>query len=199
MSVTWLIALAGSAVACGRIYPQLFRAMRLRVADGVSLASGLVGLIGAAGWTLYGVLSAQAPLAVSSALTLSAYVVTYLYLRRMQRHSDLGWVLAWGAGLMVATAIGASVLGGVLALAPLATGVLQIVAVSRPGATVGVSAAAWVVASIEGALWVTYGLLVGDVPAGLAGGFHLGCAVWILTSLHVKRSAEESVVVTASR
>jgi uncharacterized protein with PQ loop repeat len=152
--------------------PSLVRLARSRRLEGVSTASTELLVLSAVWWVAYAVEIDNIPTLVSSALGLFAPSLSMALLWRMGAVGP--WAkaaLAGGLALVPLSVFRPDVLASVAAAAGASLAVPQAFALLRhPDRSVaGVSAASWTLVGFNGALWLSYGILVGHPLIGAAG------------------------------
>ncbi len=152
--------------------PSLVRLARSRRLEGVSTASTELLVLSAVWWVAYAVEIDNIPTLVSSALGLLAPSLSMALLWRMGAVGP--WAkaaLAGGLALVPLSLFRPDVLASVAAAAGASLAVPQAFALLRhPDRSVaGVSAASWTLVGCNGALWLSYGILVGHPLIGAAG------------------------------
>lgn len=181
-----MATLLGSAMA----YPQTRRIARTRQVDGVSATWIGVSIGINAWWLAYGLAADVFALVPVSAVALTLYgVMAAGYFRAVGRTSVGQFVLGLlGLGMIPLPFL---VVGG-WAFAGVAVGLCYgvqllpaVVAACRTSLLAGVSPATWLIAWLEAAIWLVYGVGVGDTALILAGGTGTLMAAVILVRLAV--------------
>lgn len=168
------IVVAATVLGSGMAFPQARKLVRTRRVEGVSAAWIGVSMALNAWWLAYAFAEQVWALVPVSATSLVLYTTIAVVFVR-----TAGLASAGGVGS------GALVLGGVPAVALLAGGwsvaglviglcyglqlLPAVVESFRSADLTGISAGTWLIALAEAALWLVYGLAVGD-PALIAGG-----------------------------
>jgi uncharacterized protein with PQ loop repeat len=185
-----LLVVVATVLGSWMAFPQARRLARTRRVEGVSAV--WIGVSSAINgwWLAYGLVAgvwAIVPVSVISLLLYGTMAVVYL--------------ATVGRSAIAPMALGAFVLGmvplpfliaGGWTLAAIAVGLSYgiqllpaVVAACRTSDLIGVSAATWLIAWAEAALWLVYGVVVGDVALTLAGIVGVTMASIILTRLVV--------------
>jgi len=155
-------------------FPQARRIARTRHVDGVSATWIGVSLAINAWWLTYGLVAGVWALVPVSIISLLLYgVMAWFFVLSVGRDAIAGLALGvFGLGMVPLPFL---LIGG-WELAGVAVGLsygLQllpaVVASLRTSALSGVSSTTWIIASLESALWLAYGLGVGDAALTLAG------------------------------
>lgn len=176
----------GSAMA----YPQARRINRTRRVDGVSAMWIGVSIALNSWWLVYGFAADVFALVPVSAAALTLYaVMAFGFFRTVGRGAAGEFMLgALGLGMIPLPFL---LIGG-WPLAGVAVGLCYgvqllpaVVAACRTSSLAGVSAATWLIAWLEAAIWLIYGAGVGDVALILAGGSGAFMASIILARLVV--------------
>jgi uncharacterized protein with PQ loop repeat len=185
-----LLVVVATVLGSWMAFPQALRLARTRRVEGVSAVWIGVSLAINGWWLAYGLVAgvwAVVPVSVVSLLLYGTMAVVYL--------------ATVGRSAIAPMALGTFVLGmvplpfliaGGWTLAAIAVGLsygLQllpaVVAACRSSDLIGVSAATWLIAWLEAALWLVYGVVVGDVALTLAGIVGVAMASIILARLAV--------------
>lgn len=185
-----LIVVVATVLGSWMAFPQARRIARTRRVDGVSSTWIGVSLAINAWWLTYGLIVGVWALVPVSIVSLLLYgVMGWFFVRSVGRPALAGLALGvfglgmvplpflivggWGlAGVAVGLSYGVQLLPAVVA--SLRTSVLS-----------GVSSATWIIAFGEAALWLVYGLGVGDIALTLAGTVGMAFAAVILSRLAV--------------
>jgi uncharacterized protein with PQ loop repeat len=183
-----LLVVVATVLGSWMAFPQARRLARTRRVEGVSAVWIGVSLAINGWWLTYGVVAgvwAVVPVSIVSLLLYGTMAVVYL--------------ATVGRSAIAPMALGAFVLGmvplpfliaGGWTLAAIAVGLSYgiqllpaVVAACRTSDLIGVSAATWLIAWVEAALWLVYGVVVGDVALTLAGIVGVAMASIILARL----------------
>jgi uncharacterized protein with PQ loop repeat len=171
-------------------FPQARRIARTRRVDGVSVTWIGVSLAINAWWLAYGLVAGVWALVPVSTISLLLYgVMAWFFVRSVGRAAIPGLALGmFGLGMVPLPFL----LVGGWELAGVAVGLSYgiqllpaVVASLRTSVLSGVSSTTWIIAAIESALWLAYGLGVGDVALTLAGFVGVVMASVILVRLAV--------------
>jgi uncharacterized protein with PQ loop repeat len=155
-------------------FPQARRIARTRRVDGVSATWIGVSLAINGWWLTYGLVAGVWALIPVSIVSLLLYgVMAWFFVLSVGRAAVPGLALGvFGLGMLPLPflLIGGWELAGVAVGLSYGVQLLPAVVASlRTSALSGVSSTTWIIASIEAALWLIYGLGVGDVALTLAG------------------------------
>lgn len=165
MDLITVIGWAATIVSVSRSIPQLVRTTRTRDVTGMTPATPGCTAISSLGWMGYALTAGDASLIVTALVSAVGAGILAIVVGRiggMPQWSQRT-ILLWGLVLTsVASIGGVGWLGSVLTVAVLVNAAPQIRCVRADPLASGVSAAAWVVAAIEGLLWFAYGLRGGD-------------------------------------
>ena len=170
-------------------FPQARRIARTRRIDGVSTTWIGVSLAINAWWLAYGLVAGVWALVPVSTISLLLYgVMASFFVRSVGRAAIPGLALGmFGLGMVPLPFL----LVGGWELAGVAVGLSYgiqllpaVVASLRTSVLSGVSSTTWIIASVEAALWLVYGLGVGDVALTRA-----GCVGGVLASVILVRLA----------
>jgi len=171
-------------------FPQARRIARTRRVDGVSATWIGVSLAINGWWLTYGVVTDVWALVPVSSVSLVLYgVMGWFFVRSVGRAAVPGFALGvFGLGMVPLPFL---VVGG-WELAGVAVGLSYgvqllpaVVASLRTRVLSGVSSTTWIIAFVEAALWLVYGLGVSDVALTLAGVVGVVMAAVILVRLAI--------------
>ncbi len=171
-------------------FPQARRIARTRRVDGVSATWIGVSLAINAWWLAYGLVAGVWALVPVSIISLLLYgVMAWFFVLSVGRAAIAGLALGvFGLGMVPLPflLIGGWELAGVAVGLSYGVQLLPAVVASlRTSVLSGVSSTTWIIASVESALWLVYGLGVGDVALTLAGLVGVVMASVILVRLAV--------------
>lgn len=183
-----LLVIVATVLGSWMAFPQARRIARTRRVDGVSAAWVGVSLAINAWWLTYGLVVgvwALVPVSIASLVLYS--VMAWFFVRSVGRAALPGFALGvFGLGMVPLPFL---VIGG-WELAGVAVGLSYgiqllpaVVASLRTRVLSGVSSTTWIIAFVEAALWLVYGLGVDDVALTLAGVVGMAMASVILTRL----------------
>ena len=185
-----LIVVVATVLGSWMAFPQARRIARTRRVDGVSPTWIGVSLAINAWWLTYGLTVGVWALVPVSIMSLLLYgVMGWFFVRSVGRPALPGLALGvFGLGMVPLPFL---IVGG-WDLAGVAVGLSYgvqllpaVVASLRTSSLTGVSSATWIIAFVESALWLVYGLGVGDVALTLAGAVGMALASVILARLAV--------------
>ena len=188
--VLTLIVLVATVLGSWMAFPQARSIARTRRVDGVSSTWIGVSLAINGWWLSYGLIVGVWALVPVSIVSLLLYgVMGWFYVRSVGRPALPGLALGvFGLGMVPLPFL---IIGG-WDLAGVAVGLSYgvqllpaVVASLRTTSLSGVSSATWIIAFVESALWLVYGLGVGDVALTLAGAVGMALASVILARLAV--------------
>jgi uncharacterized protein with PQ loop repeat len=168
------IVVAATVLGSWMAFPQARRIARTRRVDGVSATWIGVSLAINGWWLTYGLAAGVWALVPVSFISLVLYATTaWYYLASAGRRGVPGMALgAFGLGMIPLPflALGGWELAGVAVGLCYGVQLLPAVVASlRTSVLSGVSSATWIIAFVEAALWLVYGLAVGDPALTLAG------------------------------
>jgi uncharacterized protein with PQ loop repeat len=185
-----LLVVVATVLGSWMAFPQARRIARTRRVDGVSPTWIGVSLAINGWWLTYGLVVGVWALVPVSIVSLLLYgVMAWCFVRSVGRPALPAMALGvFGLGMVPLPFL---VVGG-WELAGVAVGLSYgvqllpaVVASLRTTSLSGVSSATWIIAFVEAALWLVYGLGVGDVALTLAGTIGMALASVILTRLAV--------------
>lgn len=175
--MAWLPALGVLALIVGltRAMPQLVRLLRARDAAGVSLDGCVTSAIVSSFWAVYGILTGQPAVVLASGTPAVIFVlIAFAALRYGRRVGELRTapvlLIAFTA---VVVAGGAGALGAALTVGALVANTPHVIVAYREKDLTGVSPLTWTLTATDGAIWVVYALITGDVPILVNNAFQL--------------------------
>ena len=185
-----LLVVIATVLGSWMAFPQARRIARTRRVDGVSATWIGVSLAINAWWLTYGVIAGVWALVPVSIMSLLLYgVMAWFFVLSVGRPSIAPLALGvFGLGMVPLPflLIGGWQLAGVAVGLSYGVQLLPAVVASlRTSALSGVSSTTWIIASVESALWLAYGVGVGDVALTLAGLVGVAMASVILVRLAV--------------
>lgn len=166
--MAWLPALGVVALIVGltRALPQLVKLLRARDAAGVSLDGCATSAIVSSAWAVYGILTDQ--LAVALASGTPAFIFVLISLAALRYGRRITELRSAPVFLVVFTAVvvagGSVALGVMLTVGALIANTPHVIVAFREKDLSGVSPFTWTLTAADGAIWVTYALITGDVP-----------------------------------
>jgi uncharacterized protein with PQ loop repeat len=184
------LVLVATVLGSWMAFPQARRIARTRQVDGVSATWIGVSLGINAWWLTYGIAEHVWALIPVSFVSLALYgVMAYGFLAAVGRAALPGFALGiFGLGMIPLPFL---VFGG-WASAGIVVGLCYgvqllpaVIASCRTSVLTGVSAATWLIAWVEAAVWLAYGLGVGDAALAIAGAVGALMASVILARLAV--------------
>jgi uncharacterized protein with PQ loop repeat len=185
-TLTHLLALVGSFAYMAQAVPATIRLLRTRDVGGVSGPSLEILLISSFWWLTYSIEIHNVPSIISSTIGLLATLLAVITLARL---GGLGarapLALAVGIGLILLVWHEPMVVGAVAAVTGALYAVPQAVRIHRQlGESVdGVSLGSWILAGVNGATWLIYGILIGHPILGAAGIISVPTSIWICTTI----------------
>jgi uncharacterized protein with PQ loop repeat len=184
------LVVAATVLGSWMAFPQARHIARTRRVDGVSAAWIGVSLAINAWWLTYGLVAGVWALVPVSIVSLLLYgVMAWFFVLSVGRAAVPGLALGlFGLGMVPLPflLIGGWELAGVAVGLSYGVQLLPAVVASlRTSALSGVSSTTWIIASVEAALWLVYGLGVGDAALTLAGLVGVVMASVILVRLAV--------------
>lgn len=202
------LVIAATVLGAGMAFPQVRRIVRTGQVDGVSATWIGVSIGLNAWWLTYGLAASVWALVPVSAASLAMYLTMAAgYLRAIgpqgRRATWRGLAAgAFGLGMIPLPFL----LVGGWALAGIVVGLCYgiqllpaVVTVCRTSALAGVSAATWLIALVESAIWFVYGLGVADNALILAGAVGATMASVILARLAITGHRPFAVFVRRAR
>jgi uncharacterized protein with PQ loop repeat len=185
-----LLVVVATVLGSWMAFPQARRIARTRRVDGVSATWIGVSLALNAWWLTYGLVAGVWALVPVSTVSLGLYgVMAWFFVLSVGRAAVRGLalgVLGLGMVPLPFLLIGGWELAGVAVGLSYGLQLLPAVVASlRTSALSGVSSTTWIIASVEAALWLVYGLGVGDIALTLAGLVGVVMASVILVRLAV--------------
>jgi len=183
-----LLVVVATVLGSWMAFPQARRIARTRRVDGVSAAWIGVSLAINGWWLAYGLVAGVWALVPVSSVSLVLYgSMAWFFARSVGRPALPGLALgAFGLGMVPLPflLIGGWELAGVAVGLSYGVQLLPAVVASlRTSALSGVSSTTWIIALVESALWLVYGVGVGDTALTLAGAVGVAMASVILARL----------------
>ena len=185
-----LLVVVATVLGSWMAFPQARRIARTRRVDGVSPTWIGVSLAINGWWLTYGLVVGVWALVPVSIMSLLLYgVMGWFFVRSIGRPALPGLALGvFGLGMVPLPflLVGGWDLAGVAVGLSYGVQLLPAVVASlRTTSLSGVSSATWIIALVEAALWLVYGLGVGDVALTLAGAVGMALASVILARLAI--------------
>ncbi|MDQ4124758.1 MAG: hypothetical protein M3134_04040 [Actinomycetota bacterium] len=182
--MAWLPALAVVALIVGltRALPQLVRLLRAKDAAGVSVDGCATSATVSSFWAVYGLLTGQPAVVFASATPAFIFVLIILAAVRYGRsvrelRSAPLFFVAFAA---VVLAGGAGGLGLALTAGALVANTPHVLVAYREKDLSGISPFTWKLTAADGAIWLTYALITGDVPILVNNFFQLTTSLLIV-------------------
>lgn len=166
--MAWLPALGVLATMVGltRAMPQLVRLLRARDAAGISVDGCATSAIVSSFWATYGVLTGQPAVVLASGTPAAIFVlITIAALRYGRRVNEFRAAPVFLALFTAVVVTGGAVgLGLVLTVGALVANTPHVIVAFRENDLSGVSPSTWKLTATDGAIWITYALITGDIP-----------------------------------
>lgn len=159
------VAVIATMLAGGFLLPQIVRLVRRRDTSGVAPTWAVFGLVTNAAWVFYlGILDLWLA-AIAPGLAMVSYgVIVRLVVPGVGRARSMILPACYALGLAAIGLFGGPAqLGISLAVVPAAQLVPQISTVWRAHCPTGVSPLTWILSIGEAALWMSYGMMIGDI------------------------------------
>lgn len=166
MDALAIIGVVGTATALFRAVPQLVRLIRTKDVAGVSADGAATAAVVMSAWTAYGFLTGQPAVVLACGLPGISFAATaVLALRYGRRIGEIRAAPLWGVVLAAFTfGGGAAGLGIILTVGALIANTPHVLVAYREKDLSGISPAMWKATCTDGALWIVYGAISGDVP-----------------------------------
>jgi uncharacterized protein with PQ loop repeat len=183
-----LLVVLATVLGSWMAFPQARRIARTRRVDGVSATWIGVSLAINGWWLAYGLIAGVWALVPVSSVSLALYsAMAWFFVRSVGRPALRGLALGvFGLGMIPLPflLIGGWELAGVAVGLSYGVQLLPAVIASlRTSSLSGVSSTTWIIALVESALWLVYGVGVGDTALTLAGTVGVAMASVILARL----------------
>jgi uncharacterized protein with PQ loop repeat len=197
------MAVTATLLGSGMAFPQARRLFRTRRVEGVSAAWIGVSVALNAWWLVYGLWVGVYALVPVSAVSLLMYLsIGVLFVRTTGRRSlrpIIGSAAALGAVPLPFLVLGGWAAAGLVAGVCYGLQLLPaVVAAYRSDELAGIAPGTWIIALVESALWLVYGLGVGDVALSAGGASVLTMSGLIVGRLAIVREraveSEQSVI-----
>lgn len=177
----------GGALLVARIIPQIARIRRTGSYAGVSRAGLWCWLGNDIGWLSYGHSSGLTPLVASSAALTVLDLILLAQTRSGARAANEKLGKLWAALMTALAAAGSPALPAALIAASFSGTVPHAISSIRSSDLSGISPATWLLAGLDGILWLIYGAGTGDRPVTLYAALTLATSATILTRIHLWR------------
>jgi uncharacterized protein with PQ loop repeat len=197
------MAVTATLLGSGMAFPQARRLFRTRRVEGVSAAWIGVSVALNAWWLVYGLWVGVYALVPVSAVSLLMYLsIGVVFVRTTGRRSlrpIIGSAAALGAVPLPFLVLGGWAAAGLVAGLCYGLQLLPaVVAAYRSDELAGIAPGTWIIALVESALWLVYGLGVGDVALIAGGASGLTMSGLIVGRLAIVREraveSEQSVI-----
>ncbi len=175
------LAIFGTCISILRVVPMALRLKRTGVAEGVSDASLAIFVVSGVWWVAYSIDLHNVPSLISS---FAGLIVSCTSLYMLAKLGGLHLRVAVATAAMVALTVifhkDTQLMGAIAALSAAAISIPQVYKAARhPDAMHGVSILSWVLIGTNAAVWLAYGLLIGDPLLGAAGIITIPGALYI--------------------
>ena len=189
------LAIAGTCISILRVLPMAIRLKRTGVAEGVSDTSLAIFVVSGVWWVAYSVDLHNIPSFISS---LAGLIVSCISLHMLAKLGGLHFRVAVGTAVLVALTVifhkNTELMGAIAALSAAAIAIPQVYTAARhPDSMHGVSVLSWVLIATNAAVWLAYGVLIGDPLLGAAGIITIPGALYISWTAH-GASAEAAAI-----
>jgi uncharacterized protein with PQ loop repeat len=195
------LAYLGATLGVVMVVPQILRTLTHPTLGGVSPVAWAMTVLGCSMWLTYGVRTGTVPQIPGNILLVSGAVAVVLlvpsHVSRRRRAVSLGVVLA--ALETVAWVVPAHSVGYLAASIGFVSAWPQVydsVVTWRSGVRSGVSITTWSLKLVSQTCWLTYAVLVGDVPVAISATVAFGAAATLVT-LETLTAARQTRPVTA--
>ena len=175
------LAIFGTCISILRVVPMALRLKRTGVVEGVSDASLAIFVVSGVWWVAYSIDLHNVPSLISS---FAGLIVSCTSLYMLAKLGGLHLRVAVATAAMVALTVifhkDTQLMGAIAALSAAAISIPQVYKAARhPDAMHGVSILSWVLIGTNAAVWLAYGLLIGDPLLGAAGIITIPGALYI--------------------
>ncbi len=190
------LAYLGATLGVVMVVPQILRTLAHPTLGGVSPVAWSMTVLGCSMWLTYGIRTMTVPQIPGNVLLVSGAVCVVLLVpsavSRRRRAATLATV--WAAFLTVALLVPPHAVGYIAVSIGFVSAWPQVydsVATWRAGARSGVSITTWSLKALSQVCWLTYAVLIGDVPVLLSSVVALSTAVTLL-ALETLATAHEA-------
>jgi uncharacterized protein with PQ loop repeat len=161
-----IISVLGTVTALFRALPQLVKLVRTQDVAGISVDGAATGTVVMSAWTTYGFLTDQPGVILACgipAITFAAIALASLrYGRKLGEIKAAPlWLPAFATFLIAGGVTG---LGIALSVGALIANTPHVLVAYREKDLSGISPTMWRATCTDGALWVAYGVISGDIP-----------------------------------
>lgn len=165
MNIIAILGTFGTILGSIRAMPQLVRLVRAREAFGVSVDTAATSAVCSFGWMIYGALTSQFYFSLSSGLTGFIFALITIFALRFGRQiREFKVAPVWFTVLILAGILaGKNGLGLVLSVSILIANMPQVWLAYTESDLSDLSLETWIIALIEGVVWLTYALLLRDI------------------------------------
>lgn len=196
-----VLALIGTGLSIVRMVPTFVKIRRTGEVEGVSDLSLAFFSVSGVFWVVLSIDLRNLPSTISSIAGMAVSVASmYALWQRggVRRNVMIGTIVGSGIGLLAFTHVRfvgavAAVTGALIAI-PQAWQTIR-----HPETVEDVSSTTWAIVSINAAVWLLYGILIGDPVLGASGVITLPAALWVwFDTVHSNRTARRAAGATAA-
>lgn len=182
MSILSVLGAIGTVIGLVRAMPQFVRLATTKDVHGVSLDAVATSSVVSAAWTTYGVMTGQIAVALASGLSCLVFaLISFLAVRYGRWLGELRSApVAFVVFLAVVSLMGVTGLGVILMVGALVANTPQVIAAYREPNLSGISPSTWRLTASDGATWMTYGAIAGDLPIFINNAFQFATAIAVL-------------------
>ena len=191
MNIPSILGVIGTVLGLVRALPQLVRLLRAREAFGVSVDTTGTSTIVSISWVVYGILTSQPYVCLSTAPTAIIFaIITFAALRFGRSASEFKVAPVWGVVLLLSGLLGGITgLGLVLSISVLISNLPQLWVAYQEGNLEDLSLGTWALCTCDGLVWGSYALLMHDTSILFYGLFQFStsAAIVVLKLAHRAR------------
>ncbi|CAG0977634.1 hypothetical protein ANAEL_01544 [Anaerolineales bacterium] len=190
MNIPSILGTIGTVLGLVRAVPQLARLLRAREAFGVSVDTTGTSTIVSISWVVYGILTNQPYVCLSTAPTAIIFgIITFIALRFGRSTREFKVAPVWGMVLLLAGLLGGIAgLGLILSISVLISNLPQLWVAYREGNLDDLSLGTWVLCTCDGLVWGSYALFMHDTSILFYGLFQFATSAAIVTLKLAHRS-----------
>lgn len=161
-----VLGLLGLCVGLTRALPQLVRLLRTRDVAGLSVDGCATAAVVSSFWATYGLMTGQPAVVFASGTpALVFFLIALAALRYGRKVAEFRTAPVMLAVFTVVTvAAGAVGLGMALTVGALIANTPHLIVAFREKDLSGISPSTWALTMTDGAIWVTYSVVTGDIP-----------------------------------
>ena len=182
MSILAVLGGIGTVIGLVRAMPQFVRLARTKDVHGISLDAVATSSVVSAAWATYGLMTEQLAVALASGLSSLVFalisILALRYGRRLIELRSAPIALVIFAGVVSMT--GDEGLGVILMVGALAANTPQVIAAYKEPNLSGISPSTWGLTASDGATWMMYGAIAGDMPIFINNAFQFTTALAVL-------------------